>query len=296
MELHKLTNILDDFFGIGKFPKDMPFSKVLPEIYSKKGIDIEEYLTKSFLNKFHGLMLKNGDFVNKIYGSVFLDRKVIDKIFLRNERDILIFSHHPMEDETSGAGFIALDEIYLKKMKELNISVYILHTPFEMNKEISVTGSINKALGLKKIKYSKNKSYDFLLPYGELLKKVKFEDFIESLRNIFKIEKINFIKNREFVKKIAVLSGGATDINFIKTASSIGCDTFLTGEYYNKLKLPFGDEERKLFDAEKNNFKINLIECSHYATEKLVFLIEIPELFKKIEIPYEFLEQDNPWY
>lgn len=296
MELHKLTSILDDFFNIDKFPKDMPFSKVLPEIYSKKKIDIKKYFTKSFLNKFHGLMLKNGDFVNKIYGTVFLDRKVLNKIFLRNERDILIFSHHPMEDETSGAGFIALDEIYLKKMKELNISVYVLHTPFEMNKEISVTGSINNVLGLKNIIYSKNEPYEFLLPYGELPKKIKFEDFIEFLKNIFKIEKINFVKNREFVKKIVVLSGGATDIQFIKKAISLNCDTFLTGEYYNKIKLPFGDEERKIFDAEKDNFKINLIECSHYATEKLVFLREILELFKKIGIPYEFLEQDNPWY
>lgn len=74
------------------------------------------------------------------------------------------------------------------------------------------------------------------------------------------------------------------------------CDTFLTGEYYNKLKMPFGEEERRIFKKERKNININLIECSHYATEKLVFLREIPDLFNKLRIPYEFIEQNDPWY
>jgi putative NIF3 family GTP cyclohydrolase 1 type 2 len=241
-------------------------------------------------------MIENSSEINKVYGTVFLDRSVLDKIIKRREKNILIFTHHPMEDQTSGGGFTALDLKYLEKIRQLKISVYVVHTPFEMNKKISVTGSINKALGLKNIVYIKNESYDFFLPIGELSKKMKVEDFIFLLKDLLKVEKINFIKKQEFVERIAVLSGGCTDIQFIKTATNLKCDTFLTGEYYNKLKLPLGEEERKIFDAEKDKLSINLIEGSHYATEKLVFVREISELFNKLKIPYEFIEQDDPWY
>ena len=41
---------------------------------------------------------------------------------------------------------------------------------------------------------------------------------------------------------------------------------------------------------------MNLIECSHYATEKLVLINEMSEYFRKLGLFYEFIEQDNPWY
>ncbi len=296
MKLGTLKSELDNLFEIDKYSPDLPFSKALPRLYAEKGIDPSLFFTKKFLRSFHGLMIENGSEINKVYGTVFLDRGVIDKIFKKNEKNVLIFSHHPMEDETAGAGFTALDLDYLEKMKKLNISVYVLHTPFEMNKEISVTGSVNSALGLRNVKYSKNRDYDFLLPYGELEEAVDFEEFIVGLKKLFGVRKINSLKKLDSVKKIAVLSGGATDINFIRRAMELKCDTFLTGEYYNKLKMPFGEEERRIFKKERKNININLIECSHYATEKLVFLREIPDLFNKLRIPYEFIEQNDPWY
>jgi len=56
-----------------------------------------------------------------------------------------------------------------------------------------------------------------------------------------------------------------------------------------------GEAERKKFESIKNSLNINLIECSHYATEELVILNEITKLFKDCGFNTSFIEQDNPW-
>jgi len=75
----------------------------------------------------------------------------------------------------------------------------------------------------------------------------------------------------------------------------LGCDTYLTGDFVSRVKNEYNEEERKKFESVKNNLNINLIGCSHYATEKLVFLNEITKLFKDRGFDTSFIEQDNPW-
>jgi putative NIF3 family GTP cyclohydrolase 1 type 2 len=41
---------------------------------------------------------------------------------------------------------------------------------------------------------------------------------------------------------------------------------------------------------------MSLIECSHYATEKIVMEKELLDLIKLQGIDAEFIKQDNPWY
>jgi len=296
MELKELKDKLDRFFDIASYPPDIPFSKAIPKKYESNGIDIKKYFEADFLKCFHGLMIKNSDIVKKVYGAVFLDRSVLDKIFRKNEKNIMVFSHHPMEDETSGKGFIALDKTYLEKMKEMNISVYSVHTPLDKSTKISIYRPLFNMLKLKEADIDSDKSDEFHMAVGEFDKKINFEKFISMIKKALDNKKINFVKNKDFVKRIGFVPGGGTDIRFIQKAIKLNCDTYLTGDYKNKINHPLGEEERALLEKEMKNIKINLVEGSHYSTEKLVFLQGIAELFEKMKIPYEFVEQENPWY
>ena len=296
MKIKEIKNILDDRFNIKNVPPDLPFSKILPIIYNKTNIDFVNYFTRDFLISFHGLMIKNSEQVNKVYLTVFLSREILDKIFLRNENNILIFSHHPMEMETSNRGFLSLPEKYFQEMQKRKISIYILHTPLDIHPNISTSQSIANKLNLKNCqRYSPN-SIGYSGVYGNLPKKYNFSDFIELLRKMFNLEEIHFIKKFNNIYKIGIMAGGGADVEYIKETISLGCDTYISGDYENKIKNEYSIKKRKEFDKIKNQLSINLIECSHYATEKVVILNEIKDIFEGLELTPVFIEQDNAWY
>jgi len=296
MELGDLKNKLDNIFEITGAVKDVPFSSVFPEIYENKGFDMHRYFEDDFLKSFNGLMLNNGATIKKVFGTVFLDSGVLDKIFQEKETDVLILSHHPTEDETGGVGFIPIDEDNLKRMREMRISVYSVHAPLDTNESISTAGSIANSLNLREFSRHIEAVDGFEGIVGELPEALEFEEFINLIKDILGNKKINFIKRKDMVKKIGIVPGGGTDPTLIKKAMDFGCDTYLTGEYYNKLKTPRGDIERDSFNKLVDRLDINMIEGSHYSTEKLVFLKEIPHLFATLGLPYQFVEQNDPWY
>lgn len=296
MDIKEIKNILDDRFNIKNIPSDLPFSKLLPIIYDKAGINFRNYFTKDFLIYFHGLMIKNSEYADKVYLTVFLSREILDKIFLRNENNVLIFSHHPMEMETSNRGFLPLPEKYFQEMKKRNISVYVLHTPLDIHPSISTSQSIADKLNLKNSqKYSPN-SIGYSGVYGDLPEKYNFEDFIELLKKIFNLKEIHFIKRFNTAYKIGIIAGGGAEVEYIKETIGLGCDTYLSGDYENKIRNEYSLEKRKEFDKIKDRLNINLIECSHYATEKVAILNEIKDIFEDFGFTTVFIEQDNAWY
>ncbi|PIU10859.1 hypothetical protein COT27_00960 [Candidatus Kuenenbacteria bacterium CG08_land_8_20_14_0_20_37_23] len=295
MQLNSIIEILNNKFKVAGIPPDLPFNNLLPRKYDEAGIEFKKYFTEEFLKNFHGLMIKNGEEITKIYLTVFLSEEILDKIFRNNEQDILIFSHHPMFLETNNRGFLPLKEKYFLEMKERRVSVYSLHSPLDINEEISTSKSIANKLSLKNLKVCAPWQGSFSGVYGELPKAINFEDFIKSLNVIFGIKECHFIKKHIDVFRVGIIAGGGTDIKDIKEIISLGRDTYLTGDFVNKVKNEYGEAERKKFESIKNSLNINLIECSHYATEKLVILNEITKLFKDRGFNTLFIKQDNPW-
>ncbi len=295
MKLIQLTQKFDKEFNIQNIPPDMPFSKLIPKIYEEVGLDYGKYIEKNFINTFHGLMIKNSEEVSKVYLTVFLSEEILDKIFNRGEKDILIFSHHPMDMETNNRGFLPLSEKYFKDMREKMVSVYSLHTPLDIHEKISTSISIADSLALKKlIKYHKN-SIGFSGVTGELEKEVVFDEFIYNVQKVFNIKEIHYIKNKMMVGRIGIIAGGGSNPKYIEETKSLGCDTYLTGEYVNRINNEYGTQQKKEFEELKPSIDINLIECSHYATEKIVLRKEIRQMFNLEGIDCEFMEQDNPW-
>ena len=294
--VREIVNYLDTFFNVHNFPPDKPFCNYLPEFYSKAKVNYKEYILPDFLATYHGLMIESSKNIRKVLGTVFLSREILKKIQKRGDENFLIFSHHPMEDETCDRGFLPLPEEYHVLIKKLKGSVYSLHSPLDLHDEVSPTASIVKSLKLvdkQKVSLSSN---EFICIVGNLPHQIKINAFVRLLGKIFENPEIHFIKNVDNVKRVCVLAGGGSYPFLIREILNLDCDTYITGDYISKLQNEYGDLERKEFQKISTNIHINFIECSHYATEKLVLKNEISQLFKSIGIPYEFIEQNEPWY
>jgi len=296
VKLEQITRHLDAKFNIQNIPPDMPFSKVMPRIYDAEEIEFKKYLTDSFTQSFHGLMIKNLGEIYRVYLSVFLSKEILDKIFAKNGKGGLIFSHHPMEMETSNRGFLPLPEEYFQEIQKRDIAVYVLHTPLDIHEDISTSQSIAKKLKLKNCQRYKRHSIGYEGISGELPEKKNFEDFIPILRKLFGVEEIHFIKRFNNIHRVGIIAGGGADVEYIKETIRLGCDTYLSGDYENKIKNEYSLQKRKEFEEVKDVLQINLIECSHYATEKVVMINEIKELFEGYGLHVAFIEQDNAWY
>jgi putative NIF3 family GTP cyclohydrolase 1 type 2 len=294
--IDEISRIFDNLFEIETVEKDLPFGIVLPQLYQLSGINIVDFFCPSFLRNYLGLMIKNSEKINKVIGTVFLNNTMIEDLISNQITDVLIFTHHPMEDQTSGQGFTPLRKELLLKMKENRISVYSLHSPLDYNDKMSTALSFGKAIGLRNLKRFSKYLTGYIGVYGDLTEEVSFDQFTSIVKVAVGVPEIHFIKKSQNVRRVGLIPGGGTGLSFFREVISLNCDTYLTGEYYSRLTIPFGDEERRKFDEVKNELPINMIEASHYATEKLVMVNEIAELFRQNNIPYQFIEQDNPWY
>ena len=103
MKTADLAVRLDSFFHVDRFASD-DFAAII-EFCQEADIAIQEYATPAFLHRFNGLMLHNADEVRRVFTLVFPSEDVLAEVERRaGGEPSLIFTHHPMDFETSGRG------------------------------------------------------------------------------------------------------------------------------------------------------------------------------------------------
>ena len=137
------------------------------------------------------------------------------------------------------------------------ISIYSPHTGFD-----SATNGINQSvcerIGLTNI--------EPLQPFendpdrlgsgrvGVLKKEVSCNEFVDSLKNIYGLDRIRYVSGNATVARVASACGSGG--SFLSSASKAGCDTLITGE---------ADFHSCL---EASALTMNLILLGHYASER----------------------------
>jgi len=295
MNLDSLTHQLDIEFNVGNIPPDEPFSRILPKIYDAAQIEFRRYIIPQFLQNFHGLMLRNSNTAEKVYLAVFLSGEILDKIFQQNISDAFIFLHHPMDMESSNRGFLPVEEKYFLEMQRRKISVYCLHTPLDIHKDISTSRSIVRVLKLQNQQKYNKCSVGYSGVYGNLDHEIPFIKFINLLKGIFNINEIHYLQRSPSIYKIGIIAGGGAEVEYIEETINLGCDTYLSGDYLNKVKTKNSIRRRAEFETVKDSLNINLIECSHYATEKLVLVNEMQDYFENLGLEAEFIDRADYW-
>jgi putative NIF3 family GTP cyclohydrolase 1 type 2 len=296
MYLDDIVIELDAFFKVNGFQPDLPFSRLVPKVYAGTGIGLETYLESTFLERFHGLMVRSSHHVEKVYCTVFVSDEMVEKILTRGERDVLVISHHPLVMETSGRGFLPLPEKCFVGMKDRGISLYILHTPLDVHEEISTSGSLARELGLVKLGRYYQVPGGYAGVYGRLPTLIEFDVLLERVRDVTGVSDVHFVRNRETVQTIAVLGGG-TNADGIRKVETLGCDALVTGTYYNSVQTEIGQRYREEFERVRGSLEISLVECSHYASEAVVMRQDMVSLCaSRFGVECEFVPQDDPWY
>lgn len=276
------------------------------ELYQKLEIDFEldkcrddwnnidfdtNFVTENFRKRYIGILADNTDEINKVYTAVFPSEKVMQEILKRNEQNILLFTHHPVDwkIKEGQSPFVNLNSNLLQKFKENRISIYTLHTPLDRNGEYSTSVNFAKNLGVTQIG-------EFAEYFGFLSGVIgktnckNISEIAEKLKEAVghKVKIWNYGTDEIMDNKVAVVAGGGNDPEILSEVIKLGINTFLTGVTYpNKDYVP----SLQAHKVAKEN-KINMIGGTHYSTEKFACM-KMTEYFEKLGIPAEFIK-DKP--
>jgi len=249
-----------------------------------------EFVTENFRKRYMGILADNAEEIGKVYTAVFPSEKVMQNILEKNEQNILLFTHHPLDWKIKDgqSPFINLNSDLLKKFKENKTSIYTLHTPLDRNGEYSTSVNFAKALGIRQVG-------EFAEYFGFLSGVIGKTDCnnISEMAEVFKKEIGHNVKIWNYGTdeirdgKVAIVAGGGCDAEILSEISQLGINTFLTGVTFHNNYGP-SIEAHKI--AKEN--KINMIGGTHYSTEKFA-CIKMVEYFEKTGNYGEFIS-GNP--
>ncbi len=153
----------------------------------------------------------------------------------------LIVTHHPLIFKP----LKGLTDQMLVALIKAEVSVFSFHTRLD-----TVPGGVNDclaaALGLENTE-----------PFCEMgrvgyIDEMPFEEFLVKVKQDLECDRINYVKGKDSVKKVALLGGGGKDF---WTDAAKCADVYITGEMsYNTM-----------LDAHKEGFSV--IEAGHFHTE-----------------------------
>jgi putative NIF3 family GTP cyclohydrolase 1 type 2 len=280
MDAEKIYQKLESDFKLHKCRDDWSY------------IDFDsEFISENFRKRYMGILTDNTEQISKIYTAVFPSEKVLQEILERKERNILLFTHHPVDWKIrpGQSPFVDLNSHLLQKLKEDKISIYTLHTPLDRNGEYSTSVNFLKALDMRQ-------TGEFAEYFGYLSGVIGKTDCknISELAEKFEKTVGHSVKiwnyGTEEIKdgNVAVVAGGGNDPGILSEVAKLGINTFVNG-----VTFPNKDYEPSMLAhkvAEEN--KINMIGGTHYSTEKFA-CIKMLDYFKKLGILAEFIE-DNP--
>jgi putative NIF3 family GTP cyclohydrolase 1 type 2 len=179
-----------------------------------------------------GILADNADEIIKVYAAVFPSEKVMQEILDKNEGNILLFTHHPVDWKIKErqSPFVNLDRNLLQKFNKNKISIYTSHTPLDRNGEYSTSVNFAKALDL-------TQAGEFAEYFGFLsgiigktdCKNISeiAEKFEKTIGHKVKIWKYGTDEIKD--GKMAVVAGGGCDAEILSEILQLGINTFLTG-------------------------------------------------------------------
>ncbi|HEY5625283.1 MAG TPA: Nif3-like dinuclear metal center hexameric protein [Dehalococcoidia bacterium] len=284
---------LDDFFRVDDYPPE-DFAEI-EEFCDDAGIPLAEYATPAFMRRHNGLMLANASEIDPVYTLVFPSDEVIAEVERRAYgRPALIFTHHPMDFETSGRGLMPIPTAMLERMRAGGISLYSAHAPLDCHDEVSTSRALAHAIGVPATETFAGYHGGHAGVFGKI-DSATLDDFVASVRQGCDVERVDTKQVHDNVRRVAVVAGGAAFPPLMQGAVDAGCDTYVTGDFRVRHGGPWAEEHRPVFDAFVDEVPLNLIGASHFATEALVLRHEVINVFADLGLKAEFVPQDDPW-
>jgi putative NIF3 family GTP cyclohydrolase 1 type 2 len=262
------------------------------------------HATPTFRATFNGLIPMSVEFdaeIGRIYGVVFPEALLLDRV-IESERErgcpgAMILTHHPVDMETSGRGFIAIPPARLEELAQARIAIYVLHAPLDCHPEISTSGALADGLGLRRD--------GTFAPYvgGDcgvigVQDPEPFSSFAEQVRLLCELPGFNLDQVRfagRMVTRVGIVAGGGDEPSYLAQAEELGCDAYLAGHWWTPHVGEWCDWNRaQMRDAIKTS-PMNLLSGSHDGTELVVFRDRLMPLLASWGIETELIRQTDHW-
>ena len=297
MDQAELVGQLDSLFQVTRFDESENWDFAIPEGYRAV---LQRFLAPSFLEgTWNGLMLDNTDEVDRVYLAVFPNQPVLDMAIAREvERGApgaLLFTHHPAVYGPT-QGFSMIPEAQLADLREQSISVYVGHAPLDCHPEISTEGALAKALRLKE-----QKRFAFyvngLAGVWGVVNSAPLQAFAERLAKVCEMPTLRYDQvchNGRTVERVAIIPGGGDNPDLISEAQSLGCDTYVTGQWWPYVDSAWAEQQRARLSSLIPCLEINLLGSSHYSSELVVMRDQMQGWFKDLGIDTQLLREPSP--
>jgi len=299
-----LTSKLDKYFDIAAFDEH-DTRRFFAAGYEST---LRRYALASFLDGgWNGLLLDNTPQIDRVYLVVFPTPQVLDTIIAREvERGApgaMIFSHHLFDLAENAPNMEFVQEPILQEFREHHINWYVCHSPLDCHETLSTSGALAAALKLKNPErfapYHGGKAGvvgTVSAPSGV----VGFHEFCKKVAEVNELPALRYHgirHNGRPVSKVAVVAGGGGTVEYITEAVELGCDTFVTGEWWL-----FGPGEWRAARREQihdllKTTDINLISATHYASEAVVMRSQMMDWFREhvSAVDPVFIPQEDPY-
>jgi len=276
MNANKLYEKLDKDFGIETLRDDWSF------------MSFNDYIAPSFKRHYMGIMLDNTVRVKKVYTAVFPDSLILNKIIESGGTDSLLFCHHAMgyDGSASGFPFNNIPDDYLLKLKEHNISLYVLHVPLDKNGEFSTSVNLAKNLELEIIdEFCEYEGVKVGVICKTGLKTAEeLAQYVESVVR-HKVKLRNYGDNVIRKGLVAVAAGGGSYGFVAQEIAELGINFYITGCTRPVPTFEPTMEFHKIASASR----INVLGATHYTTEKYA-CIAMTRYFGGLGLEAEFIE------
>ncbi|MGD9395777.1 MAG: Nif3-like dinuclear metal center hexameric protein [Candidatus Thorarchaeota archaeon] len=277
MKAEKLYESLDKQFELDKLHED-----------EWSSLDLGEYITDNFKQTWMGLVLDNAKEVEKVYTAVFPSERVLDKILSSGERNVLLFTHHPMiwDHSTGGYPFRNISSEYLEKLKEQAISHYSIHVPLDRNGPYSTTASLARALEIE----TEREFFDYHGVMVGIIGSTECKTVLEMAEKVKELVghnlKIwNYGTPQISNQKVALVAGGGNFPEIVEELAETDVRIYITGV---TRKNPNWEPGLRFHEICKEN-KINVIGATHYSTEKFA-CIAVLKFFETLGLSSAFIE------
>ncbi len=296
MDQVELEKQLDALFEVEKFSESEAWDFAMPENYRSV---LQRYATPRFFDgTWNGLILNNTAQISRVYLTVFPSRAALDMAIAREidrgSPGAFIFTHHlaaydPMH------GFTVIPEAQLADLQEQHISVYVCHAPLDCHPEISTGGALALALRLR----DQNRFAFTVNGYAGVwghVKPIPFQAFAERLAKACEMPVLRYDQvrhNVHIVEQVAIIPGGGDAPELIQEAKELGCDTYVTGEWWPYRDTEWAAQQRARLSELIACLNMNLLGSSHYSSELVVLRDQMVPWFKDLGIDTQLL-RDPP--
>ncbi len=281
MTLRDLASRLDEEFAVRSCTENLVEWAVTAE---NRGMVYSEFLEHKT-----GLMVAGSASVHAVRTVVFVTDRILKK--LHNNPPCLVFTHHNFDYYEDHRGLQAISRDQIGDLLQHAHSVYVAHAPLDTHPVYGTSLALAKAAGIK----VKELFYNYFGAPTALVGDAGSWDldaFAEHVRKSLLRPKVDLVRHRSHVQKVAVVAGGGDLPDLLQEAYDRGCDTMLLGTLEHRWANPAVQEKHKQFLKLNDTLKVNLIGGSHFSTERPA-MVQLVELFKTIGVASEYCEDEE---